>query len=223
MYDLHNSAVFKEELGNLKKLGIKGIGAVFKNNFNSKKFEQVKESFQEDHPNIDLVSAVEITKGTKGKIKTQLDNVRKQADIVFVSSKDKRAMRAAPDLDGVDIISHAFVDQSSARDCAEKGIALEINLKDILSVYGMKRANLISKIKFDLRMARKYDTPLIVTSGASDIYGLRSPKQLTAFAECIGFKTKEAKKAVFKTPKEIVERNRKRQGGKSVGKGVKKV
>ncbi|MFO7872263.1 MAG: RNase P subunit p30 family protein [Candidatus Undinarchaeales archaeon] len=223
MYDLHNTAVLNGELNGLANLGVKGLGIVFKNNFNKSRYEKAKEKFEKEYSNIDLISAVEITKKTKGKIKTQLDKVRNQVDIVFVSSRDDRAMRAAPEMKGVDIISHAFVDQSAARDCADNNIALEINLKDILSTYGMKRANLISKIKFDLRMARKYNTPLIFTSGASDMYGMRSPKQLVAFAESIGFKPDEAKKAVLKTPKKIVERNRKRKGRKSVGKGVKKI
>lgn len=223
MYDLHNKIILGDNLNHLDKMGITGLGVVFKNNFNKEEFNKAKSSFEKTYPKIDLISAVEITKATKGSIKAQVEKFRNQVDIIFVSSKDKRAMRSAPEVEGVDVISHAFVDQSAARDCAASNIALEINLKDILEIYGMKRANLISKIKFDLRMARKYNTPLIVTTGASSIYEMRSPKQLIAFAECIGFTREDAKKAVLKTPKEIVERNRETMGKKSLGKGVKKV
>ena len=219
MYDLHNFILTRksEDASYFSSFGIRGVAVGFENNFDFKKFRELKEKF----PNLDLVSTVEVVAERKGEVKKAIDTFRNQVDLIIVNAQDARAMRAAAENSQIDFIAHAFVDQTAARDCAANGVALEFDIADFLGVYGMKRATLISKLQFNLDLARKYKIPIILASGAQNVYGLRNAVQIIAFAETLGFKHEEAKKAVLRTPFELVKRNREKRTGVEVEKGVR--
>ncbi|MDP7282662.1 MAG: RNase P subunit p30 family protein [Candidatus Undinarchaeales archaeon] len=200
MYDIHNKTLLKEDL-DASRFSIKSLGVVFSNRFNPEEFAKIKSKTKAN-----VFAAVELKPKSAGELKEQVKRNRKNVDVILVDATDVQIARAAAQMSDVDVISHAFVDQPTARDAAKNNVALEINLKDILQVYGMKRAILISKINFNLKLARKYKTPLVITTGAESIYDMRSPKQIMIFMEAIGFKHDEAKKAIFTTPKKIVEK-----------------
>ena len=220
MYDLHNFILTRNESQArfLEKFGIKGVTVICENSFDFAAFKKLKERYQ----NFDLISAVEIT-GEKGGIKKAIDKFRNNVDLIIVNASDTNAMRAASENNSVDFISHAFVDQIAAHNCAQNGIALGIDITDFLDAYGTRRAVLISKLQFNLGLVRKYKIPIIITTGAQNVYGLRNPMQLIAFAETLGFKHDEAVRAVMKTPFEIVKRNRDKKRGIEVEEGVRLV
>ena len=215
MYDLHNKILFKEKPTVVEGFGIKGLGVVFENKIDGGVFDKIEKQVK-----FDVVPIIELKAKRENELKTAVRRVRNQAVVVMIDAGDVSVARAAAEMSDVDIISHAFVDQTTARDAAKNNVALEVNLRDILQVYGMKRANLLSKLNFNLRLARKYKTPIVLTTGAKTIYDMRTPKQIQLFAEAIGFKKDEAKKAIFTTPKKIVETNRKKLSGKIVSEGV---
>lgn len=219
MYDLHNFILTKNEphAKYFPRFGIRGVSAVFENNFDFAAFKQLKEK----HPGLDLISAVEVTTEKKGEVKRAIDKFRNNVDLIIVNAKDTNAMRAASERSEVDFISHAFVDQTAARDCAANNVALGFDIADFLEFFGTKRANLISKLNFNLELARKYKIPIVLATGAQSVYGLRNPQQIIALAETLGFKHNEAVQAVLETPFEIVKRNRDRRKGIEVSEGVR--
>ncbi|HIJ98420.1 TPA: hypothetical protein H1005_00560 [archaeon] len=219
MYDLHNFILTRKEehAQYFQQFGIRGISVIFENNFDVRKFHELKERYQ----NLDLISVVEVVAERKGEVKKAIDKFRNQVDLIIVNARDTRAMRAAAEFSPIDFIAHAFVDQTAARDCAVNNVALEFDVADFLGVYGMKRATLISKLQFNLDLARKYKIPIILASGAQNVYGLRNATQIIAFAETLGFKHDEAKAAVLRNPFELVKRNRERRKGIEIAEGVK--
>lgn len=222
MYDLHNKILLKEKPTIAEGFGVKGLGVVFENKVDAGLFDKIIKGLRGSGAQglRDIIPIVEIRAKRASELKTAVKRVRNQAVVVMVDAADVSVARAAAEMSDVDIISHAFVDQTTARDAAANNVALEVNLRDILNVYGMKRANLLSKLNFNLRLARKYKTPIVLTTGARTIYEMRTPKQIQLFAQAIGFTNVEAKKAIFTTPKKIVETNRKKLDGKIVSEGV---
>lgn len=219
MYDLHNFILTRKEehAPYLQKFGISGVSVIFENNFDFRKFRELRERYK----NLDLVSAVEVVAERKGEVKKAIDRFRNQVDLIIVNAQDARAMRAASEYTEVDFIARAFVDQTAARDCAKNNVALEFDIADFLGTYGMKRATLISKLQFNLDLARKYKIPVLFGSGAQNVYGLRNAMQLIAFAETLGFRHEEAKAAVLKNPFKIVRKNRERRKEIEVMEGVR--
>jgi len=218
MYDLHNKILLNKSNENVKQTGVKGLGVVFNTKLDIVKLEKIKQ--QSD---LDIVSVLQINAKRSGDVKSAVDQFRKKVEVIMVNAENVDVARTAAEMLKVDIISHAFVDQPTAREAAKNNVALEINFRDILEVYGMKRANLLSKMKFTLELARKYNTPLVITTGAHSLYEMRTPKQLMLTMEAFGFKHDEAKKAIFQTPRKIVETNRKKLSGEIIAEGVEKI
>jgi len=218
MFDIHNSVLVSNPEADLSIFGFSSIGVVFSNKYDASLFKKI-----EGASALNVYSGVEITANQGGEVRKKVRNFRSQADLIFVKSDDNRAIRAAISMPDVDVISHAFVDQISARDAGANNVALEVNLSDLLNTYGMKRASLISKIKFNLTLARKYKVPLVFTTGASELYGMRTPRQLQAVAESIDFTAEEAKAALSTTPAAIVKKNQEKRSGKEIEEGVRRV
>jgi len=219
MYDLHNFILTRneEQAKYLPQFGISGVSVIYENSFDFAAFKKLKER----HLNLDLVSAVEVTANRKGEVKKAIDKFRNSVDLIIVNAQDNDAMRAAAENSSVDFISHAFVDQTSARECAENNVGLAFDVSDFLDAFGIRRATLISKLHFNLELARKYKIPILLVTGAQNVFGLRNPMQIIALAESFGFKHKEAVRAVMETPLEIVKRNRDKEKGIEVGDGVR--
>ena len=221
MYDLHNFILTRSERDAqyLPQFGIKGVSVIFENNFDFAAFKKLRERY----PEFDLVSAIEVTAERKGEVKKAIDKFRNNVDLIIVNAKDNNAMRAASERGEVDFISHAFVDQTSARGCAENNVGLAFDVVDFLEAFGIRRATLISKLHFNLELARKYKIPILLTTGAQNVFGLRNPTQIVALAEAFGFRHEEAVKAVMQTPLEIVKANRDKKQGIEIGEGVRLV
>lgn len=203
MYDLHNHLLLKNNAKTLEYFKVKGAGVIFADSFDEKKFSELKKNSA-----IDLFSGVEIHAERKGDVKRGIDKFRKKVDLILVHAQDPRAMRTASENKKVDVIAHAFLDQTAAREARKNGVAVEINFRDFLGTYGMKRAIFLSKLSFNLNLARKYKIPVVLTTGAHSIYDMRSPNQITALAECIGLTPVEAKKGITEVPRKIVEKNK---------------
>ena len=108
MYDLHNFILTRkeEQASYFQKFGIRGASVVFENNFDFRKFRELRERYK----NLDLVSAVEVVAERKGEVKNAVDRFRNQVDLIIVNAQDTRAMRAASEHSEVDFIARAFVD-----------------------------------------------------------------------------------------------------------------
>ncbi|MFH1424162.1 MAG: RNase P subunit p30 family protein [archaeon] len=218
MYDLHNNLLLTNSECDLRRFGFRKAGVVFADKFEPEKFRALKENSE-----LELFSAVKINSNNPGQMRKAVEKFRNQVDVILVHTKDNATMRAVAESNQVDVIAHAFVDQTSAREAAAHNVALEINLKDILAVYGMKRAVLLSKIRFNLNLARKYKTPMLLTTGASELKDMRSAKQIIALAECIGFTHDEAKRALNEVPAGIIEKSRAQKRGEEIMDGVRRV
>lgn len=221
MYDLHNHLLLKNSFEALQHFSLSGVGVTFSDSYDSKKFSELKQKALQSNKNLDIVSCIELHASRSGELKNKIDKFSGMADVILVHAKEPNAVRAAAESSDVDIISHAFIDEVTAVEAAKNNVAIEINLRDILSMYSTKRAILLSKINFNLELARKHGIKIVISTGAQSLYDMRSPKQIIALAECIGFTHKEAKKAVFETPKKIVEGNRAKRMGKIIAEGVK--
>ena len=213
MYDIHNHILLTGDSKGLQRFGIEAIGVAMSDSYDFKLYGELREKSE-----IEAFSVLEIHASNAGQVKNGVAKYRDRVDMIIVHAKDQAATRAAAEHKGVDVIAHAFLDQISAREAGKNNVAIEVNLKDLLGLSGMRRAIWISKLNFNLELARKYKVPLVVTTGAWNTYDLRSPRQIQALAEVIGLNKAEAKRAIFGEPRAILKRSREK---KTAQKGVK--
>jgi ribonuclease P/MRP protein subunit RPP1 len=65
----------------------------------------------------------------------------------------------------------------------EKDVAIEISLSRFLRCSGFKRVRLFEQTLDLLRAIKKFDTPFVLTSGATDFYEMRPKRQIYEFFE----------------------------------------
>jgi len=136
----------------------------------------------------------------------------KHSDLVFVSGGDEEINRAASMCWEVDVLCHpervtgkdpldqknSGVDDVMARLMAEHGTAIEICLAELLSCYGAARAQVIGRMRQNIMLAKKYRTPLVLTSGSSGPMGMRTPHDMYSLGISLGMDPYMAKAASYR-------------------------
>lgn len=80
-----------------------------------------------------------------------------------------------------------------ARFAAEKGVHLGFSFRSVLDSSSVQRAQIIGRLKQNIRLARKYKVKTIVASFAQSPFEMRSPHDLANFFTVLGMHPKEAK------------------------------
>jgi len=233
-YDMHchtlqstgeNTA--EEMVAFAKRLGIDGLGIA---TYYSSSVEIVPKLER-----VDTVSCVIIKADNANDVDKIARKIRNKVEVLMVHGGDYDVNRAACESSLIDVLCHpelgrkdSGMDHICMRAAAENNVAIEINFREILESYKRKRIYVLSAIKKNVKLAKKYGTKIVTTSGAVNKWGLRSCRDLVAFAYLLGLDLGEAIATTSTTPEEIIRVNRQKLAGKawegvSVAEGDEKV
>ena len=150
----------------------------------------------------------------KPKIKLHWGNV----DLVAVHGGNEKINRAAVENPKVDILAHPSGEKGEGglnhvlvRFAAENGVAIDFNMNALIHSRRGDRARIIGKMRENLKLVRKYNTPAILTSHACSVYDLRAPREMIALATLFGMTKEEATRALSDTPAGILEKRWKKE------------
>lgn len=90
------------------------------------------------------------------------------------------------------------------RDAAEHEKAFIIPISLLLESHGIQRAILMGRMRFFLKLCVKFRAPYILSSGARDEYGLKSPQELIAIGEALGLSHDQAEWAIAEAPRAFI-------------------
>lgn len=233
-YDLHVHSTFSggtstlEELASTaRQLGYSGICFVTyplgkrEEGILKAEIERVRKQF-----NIEIFLGVEARNVKELRL---LQSRRKDFDILLARGGSLDMNRAAVETSGVQILTHPEhegrpgLNHVLAKMAAKKEVAIEINFREILITSKRTRAKVLESIAHDVELAKKFHAPIIVCSGSVSHWMLRDPYVLASVATQVGLELKEAKDAVTKIPKRIVESVKERKDKNWVMEGVKVV
>lgn len=182
-----------------------------------------------DH-NIDLSMRVDLRPRSSNELLRSLKRVRRTFELVTVNCTSKVVARQAAKDHRVDLLIFPsldskghFFDIAEARLASQGYAALEINMKSLLQSEGFARARLLSFLRKDVHISRKHHIPIIISSGATDSFGMREPCDLINFAELFDMTYDAALEAISTTPMSIVKRNREKLSHHYVMEGVRVV
>jgi len=187
----------------------------------------------EDAQNLGWTRIVKPTEVKSTNLQSDVRKIRNDADVIIVSG-GSRINRLASECWEVDMIGspemhedkdfmhqqNSGIDYVIARGCAEKGIAIEFNFSNVLNANGRKRAQILSRMAQNVFICRGTKCDMVITSGAKDKFGLRSPRELIAFGVILGMTLDEAKAAVSLNPCEILNRTEDRNNPDIILKGL---
>ncbi len=161
----------------------------------------------------EVFNGIELVEENPSKLHGLIGKFRKSVDVLIVHGGSETINRAALENQRVDILNHPAFDKSSglnqvlAKAAAENDVAIGLTLRPILYSRGPRRVRLLSDLKANLDLARKYDVSIILSSGAMSCFDLRSPMETLALAEVCGLEENEALEAMTIVPERIISRS----------------
>ena len=160
----------------------------------------------------EIFRGIELIEENPSKLNSLIGKFRKSVDVLIVHGGSEAINKASLENPRVDILNHPSFDKSSglnqvlAKAAAENGVAIGLTLRPFLHSRGSRRIRLLSALRANLDLARKYDVSLILSSSAMSCFDLRSPMETLAMAEICGLEEEEALEAMCTVPEKIILR-----------------
>jgi len=110
------------------------------------------------------------------------------------------------------------VTQVHAKQAKESEIAYVVDFARLLALDGGKRLSLFGRLAQNVRVFHKYKVPIVFASLATDIFGMRAPKDFLAMARTMGI---EDTAVVGKTLHKTIKAKEDRAAGRIAAPGVR--
>lgn len=219
-YDLHIHTTLslgenslEEMVDFAKKLGLSGLGIV-----------QYYSGTIEDIPkldNIDIVKCIMLKPNTPQELDEIAKRVRNHCEVLMVHGGDYDINRAACENSFVDVLCHpelgrrdSGLDHVCMKAAADNEVAIEVNFREVLESYKIKRTYVLSAMRKNIKLASKYDANVVTTSGAVTKWGMRSGRELASISHLLGLELGKAIDSVSTIPENMIKKNREKLAGK---------
>ena len=156
--------------------------------------------------NFSVHNTIEIS-CTPSKLRDEIKKYRGSAEILIARGGDEEFNRAAVETAGLDILLQpAKFNHILAKAAYDNSIAIGFNLGSIIRLRGEARIRELRTMRTNLRYARKYGLPMLLTGTPSSRYDIRSPREMAALACLFGMTEREAVGAMSTVPLDILRR-----------------
>lgn len=232
-YDLHVHPVDLETIKVAEHLGWSGICIAKNFDTEFRDFSGKIRSLREN-AKIEIFIGAEIKTETPQEIQKKARTALEYADIILISGGMEGINRAASECWEVDVLCHpektgekdpmdyksSGIDHITARFMSERFIAIEINFSEVLNSNSITRSRVLGRMKQNLVLAKKYKVPVVITSGAKDVWGLRAPRELISFGISLGMNEDYARACVGETPELIIKKAKDRMDPSVITRGL---
>jgi ribonuclease P/MRP protein subunit RPP1 len=179
---------------------------------------------------IDIIQRVNIEPKRREDLLKKL-KIRNRAEIISVKCNTKKVSLQAAKDHRVDILNFSTdpnvrrnigFDRSIASLAKSSSCAYEINMTDLLKS-PKPLLNLITILRKEIELANKNKIPLILSSGATNLYEMREPRALISLLDILNIGEEKGLEMVSTNPWKLVEKNRKKLSNSFVQPGVWRV
>ena len=180
------------------------------------------------HP-IEIEFGVEINPKNQNEMEKISRKIRNTTKFIAVLGGDSGINRAVCESQHIDVLSRPYLKQKSscginqvlAKEAFRNDVAIELLFNDILSSYLSYRAKIMAHFREIIKLHQKFKFPLIISTGSSSIWDIRSPRDISSVFLSLGLSEEEVNSCLHHYPKNIVEFNKEREN--RVVLGVKKI
>ena len=166
---------------------------------------------------IDFDYTLEIKSTNVNEIRKHVNNFRSRASCISVVGGDLKVNRAVLENIKVDVLSRPYLNRFDsginhvlAKEAVRNNVAIELCFKDILRTYLAPRAKVISNFRDTYLLYRKFDFPLVLSSGANSIFDIETTHDFVNVFTQTGLTAEEVSRS-FMTSSEILKFNANRK------------
>jgi len=232
--DLHLQPSFKEldqvkrMISRSSELGYSLVGIPLPPNATPDKVRQLQGICKE--AGIDLATRLDLTSKTPHQLLHELRHFRRRFEVISVVCTSKAVARQAAKDRRVDLLSfpltssrRRFFDRAEAELASQALSSLEVDVALLLSLTGFSKIRLLSTLRKEVAIAKKFGVPVAISSGATNMHLMRGPYDCAALASLFGTTVPFALGALSETPLAIVERNREKLSPDFLAPGIRLV
>jgi ribonuclease P/MRP protein subunit RPP1 len=224
--NLRDSEQVRHMMQKASELGYRLIAISLPPNLSSERIQQIQSMCREAE--VDFASRVDLKPRTSRELIRGLRKFRRKFEIIAVACESKPVARQAAKDRRVDLLSfpsldfrRRFFDRAEAELASKALASLEIDMKPLLTVEGSARIKLLSCLRKEVAIAQDFHVPMVISSGASSRFLMRTPRDLAALTSVFDLDRASALEAVSKNPVAIVKRNREKLSSRFVAPGVR--
>jgi len=177
---------------------------------------------------IDLVTRVNFSPKTPHELLHDLRRFRRKFEVISVTCTSKGVARQAAKDRRVDVLHFLAVDlrkrffDDAEAELASKSLSsLEIEMSSLLSLTGISRIHLLSRLRREVAIAEKFRVPVTISSGATNEYLIRGPRDYAALTVLFDMPMSSALRALSEIPLAMVERNREKLSPDYIAPGIR--
>ena len=170
---------------------------------------------------------LEIKSTNINEIRKAVNKFRNRTPCISVIGGDLKVNRAVLENVKIDVLSRPYLKRYDsgmnhilAKEAVRNGVAVELCFSDILKTYLAPRSKTLSNFRDIYTLYRKFDFPLILSSRAESIFGIKTTHDFVSVFKQTGLNADEIDKA-FRTSKDILEFNKNRKD--MIFKGVRRL
>ena len=225
---INNTSQIERMVKNAHELGYSLVGIPLPPFVRQEQISQLRKFCRE--ANIDFATRVDFFPRTSNELLHSLRRFRRKFEIISVLCNTKEVARQAAKDRRVDLIQFSatnlrkrFFDEAEAELASQAFSSLEVEIAPFLQLVGASRIRLFSSLQTEVALAEKFKVPVTISSGATNKYQMRGPRDCAAFATLFDMSQSSALKALLENPFAIVERNREKLSPEYVAPGIRVV
>lgn len=186
-------------------------------NYKDKLIEDISSFTVEDKP-LDISFGLNINSSNVNTVRKTVNRFRNKSDFISVFGGTNEINRASLENRHVDVLSRPYYKKSDcglnhvlAKEAFKNQVAIELCFKDVLTNFLSYRAKVLANFRDIIALQRKFEFPLIITTGSENIFDIRSPIDISNFFKVLGLNDQEIKNGLMECPKSIVDFNKNRK------------
>ena len=196
------------------------------------KLRELKEKITEAQKlvKVEILPGAKIQARNIGELKRALEQVREQVVLVAVAGGDYEINRAACEDSRVDLLAHPEfnrrdngLDEVCLHAASKNDVAIEVNFRELLSTYKRTRTYNLEKIATNIRLCQNLGVKIVASSGAQSAWEMRDPRELVSIVNILGVEFGSSFATVSDIPNAIIDKNKRKLGGKVIADGVEVV
>lgn len=199
--------------------------------YNQNEFDDALIFLDDLKNNLKNVITVDYTLNIKSNNPNEIRKItrkyRKNSSCISVLGGNLKINRDCLENIQVDILSRPYFKRHDsglnhilAREAHDNNVAVELVFSDVLNSYLSRRSKIISNFKDIYQLYRKYEFPLILSSGARSVFDIKTVMDFKAFFTQTGLSEEDVDKS-FRISENILNFNKNRKN--LILKGVKVV